>query len=56
MSSEARAATNDGSTPSARTASAVMGPTAAIRVAGPIVLRRSPTAATPLTLVKTTHS
>ena len=34
MSSEARAATNDGSTPRARTASAVTGPTAATRGLG----------------------
>ena len=55
MSSEARAATNDGSTPRARTASAVTGPTAAMRVSARIV-QRSPAAATPFTLVKTTHS
>ena len=55
MSSEARAATNDGSTPRARTASAVTGPTAATGL-GAIVRKRSPAAATPFTLVKTTHS
>ncbi len=55
MSSEAREATNAGSTPRSRIASAVTGPTAATR--GPASpASPSLTAATPFTLVRTIQS
>ena len=57
MSSDARDATNAGSTPRSRIASAVTGPTAATRVR-PAEPRSGPaaTAATPFTLVRTIQS
>ena len=56
MSSDARDATNAGSTPHSRIASAVTGPTAATRVGPASALSAEATAATPFTLVRTIQS